>query len=151
MKKLLFAALLATGLSASAFAAPTVKTSAATQFAQDFKTATNVSWKSTPDFIKVSFTLNKEKREAYYETDGTMIALSKSIPTEALPDNVQNALKTHYADYTVQDRILMEGTDESAYYISLSKNGESMILKADDTGYISTWSKTKTPSSLKGK
>jgi len=91
MKKLIIAAFIAVAITGSAFAKPievtaeTVSYRVLNSFKADFADAENVSWKVDKDFVKASFILDDEKMEAFYNTDGELLATSKAVAFDKLP------------------------------------------------------------------
>jgi hypothetical protein len=144
MKKLLMAALIVTTLVTTAFADP-AKTNylVLKTFNVEFKNASDVSWTSTPAFIKATFTLDNQRMEAFYNEDGERIATSSSISIEELPIKAKRAFAKKYESYNVKEAILFEATEEIAYFISAENDKESVIVKVYENGNTSVFKKTK--------
>ena len=145
MKKVLFSAILTVVIAASSFAANVTNatTNAARVFAIEFKGAENVSWTSSADYVKASFTLDKKKMEAFYDLQGSLIATSSNISLDDVPTSAKRSLAKKFAGYTVKEAIKFDGTDETAYYISAENDTQSLILKVSDTGFVSVFKQTK--------
>lgn len=145
MKKLFISALLALSVAASAFAKDpnNINSALLRSFKADFKNASEVSWVTARDYTKASFTLNNERMEAFYNNKGEVIATSKSITLDELPVSAKRAFTKKFADYTVKEAIRMEGSEESAYYISAENEKETLIVKVDDFGSVSIFKTTK--------
>ena len=143
MKNLIIATLLSVSLATTAFAAPISGNSATTNFKSDFKGATNVSWKTTADFVKATFVMNNERREAFYDLEGNIIATSKAVSFAELSENVKTVLSEKYGNYTIRELVQMEVTDTKAMYISLEYDKETLILKVDNWGVVTKWAKSK--------
>ncbi len=144
MKKLFLAALLAVAVSAGAFAKGPSKVSAVVvnNFKTDFKKASDVSWNTTADYTKATFTLDNERMEAFYNEKGEKVATSRAISLEELPVNAKRAFAKKFEGYTVKEAIELESNDETAYYISAQNEKESVILKVSNSG-LSTYQRTK--------
>lgn len=140
MKKLFISALIALSVSLSSFAAEgnnvnyTVRYNFETQFAN----ATEVKWTSGVNYQKATFVLNNVRIEALYNAEGEFIGTSRAVSTEELPVKVKRAFAKKYADYTVKEVIRFDGNEESAYFISAENEKGEVIIKAEETGYIST-------------
>jgi len=145
MKKLLMAALLAVVLTGSAFAKETsiVNSAVATTFGYEFKKASAVTWSTTTNYVKATFTLDNERMEAYYNYDGDKIGTSKAFNVEELPLGAKRALAKKYEGFTIKQAIEFAGIDETAYFIFAENEKESVILKVNGTGGLSTYKRTK--------
>jgi hypothetical protein len=144
MKKLLLIALLIVTVTASAFAGGSeeVHTAAVSNFKVEFEQASDVKWRSTEYFVKASFVLNHERMEAFYNLDGDRIGTSKAFNTEALPVKAKRAFAKKFTGFTVSQSIEFEGTDETAYFLSAENEKESVILKINSFGDLSTVQRT---------
>lgn len=144
MKKLFFAALLAVAVAGSAFAADTKISSAVlSSFKNEFKQASNVSWKTGAGYTKASFTLDNQQMEVFYNAEGNVIASSRNIGLDELPVRAKRNFSKHFTGYTVNQAIKIDGEDEKAYYISAENEKESVIVKIDDADAMSIFQKTK--------
>ena len=144
MKKLLFAALLTVSLSASAFAEPSTGNYATSSFANDFKGASNVTWKITPNFVKASFVLHNVHMEAFYDTEGKILATSKVISADALPEKAKIIIAEKYGNYSMKESIRMEGAEgDEADYLSMENEMETLILKVADDATVTKLTRIK--------
>lgn len=142
MKKLFIAALLAVTVSASAFANANT-TLAAGSFKSEFRNASNVTWVTTADYTKASFTMDNQRMEAFYNADGEKIGTSKSVNLEELPLAAKRQFAKKYDGYTVKEAIRFTGTEESAYYISAQGEKGSVILKIEDNSNMTVLKSSK--------
>lgn len=140
MKKLFISAVLATTVALSSFAAEGNKADFAAQsnFKSQFKNASDVQWTSGENYAKATFVLNSIRTEAFYNPGGELIGTSQGINLEELPVNAKRVFAKKYAGYTVKEAIRFEGAEESACYISAENEKGSVILKVEDSGFIST-------------
>lgn len=144
MKKLLMATLIVATFVTSAFAIPTkVHYLARKNFSNEFKTASDISWTSTADYIKATFVFDNQKIEAFYAPDGEKIGTSRGISIDELPLKAKRAFAKKYDSYTVKEAILFEGTEENAYFINAENETENVIVKVYDDGSVSIFKKTK--------
>jgi bisphosphoglycerate-independent phosphoglycerate mutase (AlkP superfamily) len=144
MKKLFILALIAIATGTSAFAGPSSKVS--NHFATLFSQAENVNWKSTDDFDKVSFVLNNEKVEAFYNKDEELIGTSKTMAFDKLPKAALETITTKYTypSYQLTDCIeFNDATSGTNYYVSMQKAKENIVLKITPSGIVSVFSKTR--------
>lgn len=139
MKKLFISALLAVTVAVSSFAAEGNNVSYAVRnsFSAQFKYASDVRWTSGENYTKATFVLNNVSTEALYSAQGEFIGTNQAITLEELPVNAKRAFAKTYSDYTVKEAIRFEGSQESAYYISAENEKGSVILKVEDSGYMS--------------
>ncbi|MEJ7682748.1 MAG: hypothetical protein WKG06_33795 [Segetibacter sp.] len=140
MKKLFISALLSVTVALSSFAAEGNKVSftARNNFESQFKHASDVKWTSGENYTKATFILNNVRTEALYSEAGDFIGTNQAITLEELPVKAKRAFVKKYGGYTVKEAIRFEGTQESAYYISAENEKGSVILKVEDSGYMST-------------
>src|SRR3954453_21319670 len=87
MKKLIVIALFAVALTTSSFAADGKKVNffAVSSFRSQFTNASNISWSEGQGYTKASFVSNNEKMEAFYNSDGELIATSRKADLNSLP------------------------------------------------------------------
>jgi hypothetical protein len=145
MKKLFFAALIATTVATSAFASDANKINfrISESFKHEYNNATNVNWTLRPTFAKASFEVDGKKVEAFYNLEGKMIGTSKSISIDELPVGSKRSFAKKYAGYTVQEAIKFDGEDDTAYYISAENSEQSLILRVEEAGGLSIFKRTK--------
>lgn len=87
--------------------------------------------------------MNNERREAFYDLEGNIIATSKAVSFAELSENVKTVLSEKYGNYTIRELVQMEVTDTKAMYISLEYDKETLILKVDNWGVVTKWAKSK--------
>ena len=143
MKKLFMSALLTIAVAVSSFATEgnDVNFTVRNNFETRFKNVSDVQWTSGKDHIKATFSLNNVRTEALFSPEGELIGTSQAITLEELPVRAKRAFGKKYSGYTVKEAIRFEGTEESAYYISAEDEKGSVILKVEDSGFISTFKK----------
>ena len=140
MKKLFISALLAITVAASSFAAEgnNVSYTVRNNFSSQFKKASDVQWTSGENYTKATFILDNVRTEALYSAEGEFIGTNQAVTLEELPVSAKRAFAKKYDGYTVKEAIRFEGSQESAYYISAENEKGSVILKVEDSGYMST-------------
>ncbi len=138
MKKLFISAMLAVTLATSAFAADGSKVNffALNSFQAQFKDASSITWSDGKGYLKAAFVANNERMEAFYNSDGELIATSRTANLDELPVNAKRTLAKKLEGYTVKEAIRFEGADESAYFISAENEKGSVILKIEDNGFV---------------
>ncbi len=134
MKKLVFTTLLAIASVATSFAdTHTANYFVQNSFQAEFKGANNVTWTACGNLSKASFTLDDQKAEAFFNADGLMIAVSKSVSLSELPIKAKRNFAKKYEGYTVTDAIRFESTDECAYYMYADNGQDHVMLKVGDS------------------
>jgi len=141
MKNLFIAALLMVTFGTSAFAADVTGKSVFSTFKSQFKSAANVTWTSTADFTKASFDMNDQKMEAFYNTDGELIAKTICINSDDLPTGIKRNIAKKYGSYNMTEAIRYEG-EEDAWYVSVEDGKESLILKIAEDGFLNVFKRT---------
>lgn len=144
MKKLFFAALIATTLATSAFATDANKVDVRihNSFRAEYGSVENVKWSLRENFAKATFALDGKTIDVFYDTEGHNIGTSRLITLDEVPTAGKRMLAKKYADYTVTEAIQFDGVYESAYYISVDNNEETLVLKIDPTGIVSVFKRT---------
>ncbi len=140
-KKLFTAAIAVTCITASAYASgeeSSVK--AASSLKKEFQNAENIEWKVTVNYIKASFSWNKQKMEVFYNAEGDNIAVSRFIYENMLPLKAQQSLHAKYADYQLTEAIEFNSEETgTCYYVSLEKDASKKILKISTEGDLSVY------------
>ena len=144
MKRLFFAALAAVLVGTSAFAADIkdaskVSYKVRTIFDAKFNGASNIEWTVREDYTKASFILADQQVEAFFSTEGELIATSRKVEFSKLPLNAIQSIQKKYAAYTVSETIEMDQDGEKSYYVSLQKNDRKQILQVSFYGTVSVY------------
>lgn len=138
MKPLLIAlTLLATVFTTSSFASGTkVSPTVLKSFKSQFTTAQEVDWSVTQTLYKAQFTINGQYAIAYYEPDGTMVAVTRNISSTQLPIALQGKLQKNCANYWISDLFEVTNEDGTTYYVTLENADEKIIMKSStSTGW----------------
>lgn len=130
MKKLVLFLAIVLATQSSFAADATTPSSASRSFNRDFHKATNVQWQYSEAYVRASFLLDNRLMNAYYTTDGELMAVTRNIVCEQLPLKLLMELKQNYSAYWISN--LFEVVNESGdqYYITLENGDETLILKA---------------------
>ena len=145
MKNLFLSALLTVAVATSAFATGENNISyfVLNNFNRDFKNATNVKWTSKTGLAEATFIMDNRKMDVFYNPDGSLYAVSKTINLDELPVSAKRTFAKRYAGYTVKEAIQYDGTDEQSYYLSTENEKETVIIKIDHSEHLSVFKKTK--------
>lgn len=128
----LFAALLWASVASKSIAADVAVTPVVLHaFQQTFATAADVQWSVVDHLYKAEFSMEGEKRAAFFSADdGTLIASSRYINLTQLPRVLQSSLKTYIATCTLLELFEVQTDDCIDYYATVQTQGETVVLKA---------------------
>jgi hypothetical protein len=146
MKRIFFILTIAFSLtSLSSFAADNEKISPAAleSFKSSFKTATEVNWSVSDTYYKANFALNGQYVSAYYDGEGTMIALTRNISSLNLPIALQASLRNTYEAYWISDLVEMANEEGTSYYITLETADTKLVLKSTSNAEWSNYKKLR--------
>jgi hypothetical protein len=149
MKKTIIAAIIAVSIATSAFAdaGKSINEKAVSEFSSSFTKASNVAWTTTNDYFKATFTMDKEKVEAFYRLDGSFIGSSKAIAFDALPAKAVRIITQKYPfpPYKLKECIAFTFADgETLYYASFEEaNNLRTVLEIDGWGGVGIFKKSK--------
>ncbi len=141
MKKIFIAAILVVTVGSSAFALDVNKVSykVKSSFEAQFTGASNVTWSFRETYTKASFTLVDQPVDAYYGTEGELIAFSRKIDFKKLPLNAIQRINKEYAAYQVAESIEFDQDGDKNYYVSLEDGDKKVILEVSLYGAVSVY------------
>jgi hypothetical protein len=144
MKRLLVTLTIALSLvSLSSFAnGEDVSPRAVKSFNKSFKNATEVKWTVTDNYFKADFALNGQYVAAFYNEDGSMIALTRNLSSLQLPIALQADLKSNYDCYWISNVLEVANEEGTSYYITLETADEQLTLKSSGDSW-STFKKQR--------
>lgn len=108
-------------------------------FETTFINAEEVSWTVKADFTKAKFQMEGEDYEAFYNSAGSFIGLSKKVDFKQLPSNAVKQIKKKYADHSITEAVLFDFEGQSKYFVSLEKDGAKKILEVSAGGQVSNY------------
>lgn len=143
MKKIILAALIVVSASFSAMANDNINTTTASNLVKkDFPAATDITYKEAKDYTVVSFAVNSQRMQAFYDNNGVKIGTSRTIQLKELPGDAAAVIAAQYAAYTATEAIEMKSeADGTSYFVHLQNNQQKMILQIDTDGDISVFKK----------
>ena len=137
MKKVLFC-LWAVMITATVWAAPPVNPVAEkikSAFELQFAGATNVSWSTTNDVTIVSFKLNSNEVTAWYNEEGDLEAVKRTVTLSQVTLPAANAIKElHYQPSNPIYEVLKQG--ELFYLIKTSNSRFSTLYRVTVAGDV---------------
>lgn len=102
-----------------------------TAFSAQFDKASDISWKITGNFIKASFQVNGQYMDAFYSTDGILIAISRNIVSSELPIQLQLGITKNYPGSWITELFEYASNGTSTYYLTMENKDEKFILESD--------------------
>jgi hypothetical protein len=136
-KIVLAAALLLTVGVTSSFATPVDGGNDAVtiSFRKDFKKAEVIQKEVGKNFTKITFRLNNMVMFAFYNEDGTLLAITRNIQSNQLPLQLLMDLKQNYANYWICDLFEYSGDGNTTYYVTLENADSRVILRSNSTDW----------------
>lgn len=145
MKNLILSALLTVAVVFSAFATGESKISyfVLNSFKNDFKDVSEVTWTLKTGLAQAKFIYKNRQMNVFYNSDGTLFAISQSIELDELPVNAKRAFARRYEGYTVKEAIQYDGSEERNYYLFAENENDTVIIKIDKGNQLSVFKKVK--------
>ncbi len=112
-------------------------------FKKEFADAKDVQWESTKDFAKATFALHGQVMFAYYNGEGSLLAVTRNIIASQLPLSLLAEVKKTYDDFWISDLFEMSSNDQTTYFITLENGDQKMVLKSGDSRNWEVYSKSK--------
>jgi len=138
MKKILVSLTLAATLITSAFASDNIGVSKKIQdaFKKEFKGAEAANWQevSRNGVYQVSFVFNQQRLNAYYDTEGTLLATGRYVEQKSLPLLVTRRLTEKYNQYEVAEVIEFTTENETSYIVKLNGEKQNLYIQAYTSG-----------------
>lgn len=145
MKKLLIAALLTIVVAATASAGSLVENAKLEAvFKAAYPGATHVHYKTVGELVSVTFVLDNYSMQAFYNSDGEKIAVSRVMRFSNLPMRGQDAIHQRYENYAATEVIEMDSQEEGVcYYISLEKDSKKLTVRLSTAGDLTVFKRIK--------
>lgn len=115
-----------------------------TAFTAKFRQAEKITWKQVQEFYFANFEMKNRQYAAAYNSNGEMIALSRTLTAEKLPLAVITALEERFEGYKMPaeiTEIIMDGG--TSYYLTLENATRFVQLKCSAEGSITVNKKIK--------
>ena len=115
-----------------------------TNFKHQFPQATNISYKVKGQFTEVNFVWNHMKLQAFYNTEGDLMATCRPVPVNNLPLQAQLSLKDRYPEAIIREVIeYNDPNDGVSYYLAVVSHQSAYLLHVSTSGTISVFKKMK--------
>lgn len=103
-----------------------------------FPTARDVDWETSAEVYKADFEINNVDYDAWYATDGTLLAYKFDINRSSLPQSVKATIGSLFAGYAIDDAEKVVKTGSIGYQLELeNRNVEEDAFILEDGTYIS--------------
>ena len=113
-------------------------------FNKEFAGAQDVNWEIGKSMLKATFRMNDQVMFAYYQEQGTLLAVTRNIISGQLPIFLLSDLKKNYQDYWITDLFEISANDNTDYYISLQSADQTLVLKSSGAQGWQLYKKQKT-------
>jgi hypothetical protein len=115
-----------------------------TSFKHQFPQATKVSYKVKGQFTEVNFVWNDMDLQAFYDTEGNLLATCRPLTLANLPVAAQMSLKDQYPGGIARDAIeYNDPNDGVSYYVTMITPKSTCLLRVSTSGTISVFKKMK--------
>lgn len=132
MKKILYLAVLLTGLATTAATPPEIGEKVLKAFKETFTTAENVTWEELENKnCQANFKQNEIVIKAMFDDDGNLLETIRYYGEKTLPPNIIAKLKKKYTGKEVFGVTEITSESEVSYYITLKDEKNWLILKSD--------------------
>lgn len=147
MKQFFATALLALGLSGAAFASEneTINKQVRQSFEKEFSGAQYVNWEpiGTSELYHVTFVLKNERLNAYFDSEGQLLAMGRYVKQESLPLLISQKLDQKYKGHQILDVIEFIADNETSYIVRLQDQEKQLYVRAYYDGTTSVLKKSK--------
>ncbi|MFT3823184.1 MAG: hypothetical protein QM731_04655 [Chitinophagaceae bacterium] len=156
MKQIIVMALMAAGITSSAFAKDKgeekINEITVDHFHEDFPAAAQATWIKGGGFDKVTFEQKGETLTAYYDFDNNLMGTMQNVEETALPEKSIKQIDKHYPDYVVAQVLKFEDNQENdndinyfyepvheplSYFVELTNEKHEIILQVSPNGEMS--------------
>jgi hypothetical protein len=134
MKSSIFSLALALVLSTTyAFAAPAdhISDGINASFRNQFHNAKVISAEGYKDFTKLTFEMNEQVLCAYYAVDGSLMAVTRNIPSSQLPVSLLLNLKKQLNSGWITELFEFNSDTQHCYYVSLENADIKVSLRSN--------------------
>jgi hypothetical protein len=112
---------------------------------KEFTGAQFVVWESLKDqqIYHAKFVYNNERINAFFEQDGSLLAIGRYVTPGALPLTIIKSVNNKYGDFQMKDAIEYSKSGETSYLLSLENEKVSMVVEAYSSGNLYIFKKEK--------
>ncbi|GAB4093675.1 hypothetical protein [Flaviaesturariibacter terrae] len=111
---------------APAYENPTVTAA----FESRFGGASNAQWTELNGLFKVNFTFDGTVLNAYYNSEGSLIALTRQLSPATLPAALRASLSAEMNGRWISDLFVVETEKGKTWYVTLQSADEKVVLRS---------------------
>ncbi|OLY94100.1 hypothetical protein SAMN05444008_11084 [Cnuella takakiae] len=100
-------------------------------FNRSFAGAREVQWSQEADLYKVSFQVSGQHANAFYDSNGHLVVITRNISPLQLPVVLLATVKNDYSKQWISDLIEVSDDSGTYYYITLEDGSQKVILKSE--------------------
>jgi len=105
-------------------------------FTKEYANATDVEWEKDMENYKVEFDVNRIENEVWYNASGTVVKKEQDIAEAELPQAVRDAVKSGYANHTLDDVEKVWQNNATNYELELENGNEDKQVTFDANGKV---------------
>ncbi|GAA4341331.1 hypothetical protein [Flaviaesturariibacter amylovorans] len=99
-------------------------------FESRFANATEVAWSDAGGLYKVRFTLDGQTANAFYNTDGALVALTRQLAPSELPAALRASLRPSLEKRWITDVFEVKNETGITYYATLENADSKVVLQS---------------------
>lgn len=103
-------------------------------FCKEFVNAEAVHWENLAEYEKAHFTINGQILDAYFDTNGKLIAVTRNILSNQLPIHLFTTIVNEYSGYYITDLFEVSIDEGTSYYITLREGNRELVLRSEEGG-----------------
>jgi hypothetical protein len=111
-------------------------------FQSTYSHATEVSWSTMGELYKVNFILDGKAASAFYNADGSWVAVTQNLSSLELPKELKASLKKELKDGYISDLFMMSSSEGLTYYVTVENADTKLVMKSSNGKKWSVFQKT---------
>jgi hypothetical protein len=114
-------------------------------FKKEFSTAQHIRWQQlkNENIYEAQFIYNNERLCAFFDENGQLLVISRSIAAASLPMLVTKKVNNQYKDYKLQEVLEYVTEGNTRYLLILEKGALRLTVKASPEGDMHVFKKEK--------
>ena len=114
-------------------------------FKKEFSSARQIHWVKikNENIYEAQFIYNDERLCAFYDENGQLLVISRSIAAASLPMLVTKKVNKQYKDYKLQEVLEFVCEGSTSYVLVLEKNSVRLTIQAYPEGNVTIFKKEK--------
>ena len=114
-------------------------------FKKEFSSAQHIRWEKikNENIYEAQFIYNNERLCAFFDENGQLLVISRSIAAASLPMLVTKKVNNQYKDYKLQEVLEYVSQGTTSYVLVLEKGSVRLTIQASPEGSASIFKKEK--------